>query len=883
MSFSTVSSLTNTNANSVLEGLDKVIGIVRTVLDRLECSKPKTTTNANQQSADVVDTNQPQPHTGSVASSSNANQQAKSVGVVDNNQRQSQSQTQPMPIPNSGSVASSSNANQQAKSAGVVDNNQSQSQSQPMPIPNSGSVASSSNANQQAKSFGVVDNNQSQTQPMPIPNSGSVASSSNDNQEAKSVGVVDNNQSQTQPMPIPNSGNIDSTSNANQQDDGVGIGNRPRTQIEAQPFHDSNTIASSSDANQQNKSNGKGNDYQRLCDQFFQLERDLSYIKNAFINLNKFEQSALNLLKSLERYGLDEQLSESLKNYPSDDASQKRIEEKLGILVEIVMRLKLQIPSLHKISSMSSEIGRHLRMASGNDAHHFIAKLSKLHSSPTFKDNPHFKDFRVIYNSLDVTKKLCLLCFAAFPANEVVNKRLLVYWWHGEGFVEPPVDGEKTIMDVADEIFLELEKKGCIEPIKTKRGKLSPDGYRMHLVIHCSVSVLAKEARFFDFDNGSPTPTVNFATSYRASLDEGQGKPKLDSEHVNLRTIFNLNQPYPDFELEWFSKLRNVKVLSLGRWQDTAKKHIEVEGVEFLKGLSSMKHLRFFSLQGISTIAKLPDAICTLSSLRILDLRACHNLEVLPDGIGSLKKLTHLDISKCYLLDYMPKGIAMLSELQVLKGFVIGDDKEGRSCPFNDLSSLLKLKKLSINTSRQNFPSKEELNTLRSFGMLQNLTIAWGGISFSTHQLGTANDARVKKNRGISKTPTKALTKLTSTLTRSTMSSTKTKEPFKELRKLDLQCYPLREAPNWLIPRELKSLKKLYIRGGELQDLPVQEISWESVQILRLKFLRNLRMDWIQLKESFPELTHLEKVKCPKLTFFPCDEGGIWVSDRSSV
>jgi Leucine-rich repeat (LRR) protein len=113
-----------------------------------------------------------------------------------------------------------------------------------------------------------------------------------------------------------------------------------------------------------------------------------------------------------------------------------------------------------------------------------------------------------------------------------------------------------------------------------------------------------------------------------------------------------------------------MKVFYLGRRPNLPDQNIQVKSSEFLKGLRSMKFLRFFSLQGIFGITKLPDYVCKLSSSRILDLRVCHSLGVLLSGIGSLKKLTHLDISECSVLDYIPKGMALLLELQVLKGSV---------------------------------------------------------------------------------------------------------------------------------------------------------------------------------------------------------------------
>ena len=646
-----------------------------------------------------------------------------------------------------------------------------------------------------------------------------------------------------------------------------------------------------------------------------------------------------------------------------------------------------------------------------------------------FDPSDAFLDFKVIYNSLDLRTKLCLLCFALILENEVVKKRLFVYWWVGEGFINPnpQFNGGKTYEEMGDEIFETLVKTGCIEPVNKKR-RLVVDCYKMNPFIRSAVIELAKEAQFFDFDEKGYL-SADFSKSYRVCLvlngsaqkvlrtipptgsqsdkqksqtisndnepsqsdqsnnkasqldqsnnkasqsdqsnnetsqsDQSNNKPaQLDQE--KLQTIFNVSEPYPDFfELEWFSKLKNVKVLYLGRWQNSAKHHIEVENSEFLKGLRNMKILRFFSLQGISIITKLPDSLCKLSSLRILDLRACHNLEALPDGIGSLKKLTHLDISECYLLDYIPKGIALLAELQVLKGFVVGDRISTDSCTLQELSGLpkspkfpglRKLRKLSIYTNQKDFPSNVEVSTLQHFEKLQKLTIAWGGgveqdkgakqptesskksgdnkeqdkgvaqpIAATSMSPNRSGDSQRQDNSvaermsacttspnrsGDNKNPDKgAAQQMAANTVNPENSGDKKKQDkgtaglankllkaatfkqgtkpvnseefkgFKELEKLDLQCYPQMTAPSWLIPGKLDKLKKLYIRGGELQKLGQENDKWK-VEILRVKFLSNLKMDWRELRASFPDLIYLEKVNCPKLTLFPCDENGLWL------
>lgn len=620
------------------------------------------------------------------------------------------------------------------------------------------------------------------------------------------------------------------------------------------------------------------------------LRKDLIFIKHVYTGLENFEKSTSDLFKVL------------LQEFPASetrfhDLLAQQFQPKLGLLGDIIMKLKLLLPSPHKLllNKSSSSLLSSIQLA----ADKMLNQLPDLHSSEVFYQSLAFKDFQDVYNSLDVTAKLCLLCFSVFPANEVVKKRRLVHWWVGEGLLYPPVDGKKTVEEIADGIFEELTKKGCIEPIKKKR-RSDVHSFKMHPLIRSAVIRIAKDVRFLDFDDKG-NPTTEFSMSYRACLMsscplELVNKPKLDPE--SLQTIFNVNESYPNFsKVEW-SKLKNAKVLYLGRWHSRAKHHIEVVDMDFLEGLMFMTHLRFLSLRGISGIMELPDSLCKLVCLRILDLGACHNLEVLPHKIGSLKKLTHLDMSECYLLDRMPKGIALLSELQVLKGFIIGDHKNNTSCTLHELTRLQKLRKLTINTSRKDFPQEEELTVLQGFGSLKKLTIAWGGVTF----LANRQDESIKQNNdgaqpkaastmdnatsekaktGIKNHVPKKILAKSLTLKRAATLTESSQQDFKQLQKLDLQCYPQMTAPSWLVPGMLTSLKKLYIRGGQLRSLgQVHDKKW-TVETLRLKFLSELKIDWNELQVSFPKLNYLEKFRCPKATFFPCNETGVWLKPRN--
>ena len=391
-----------------------------------------------------------------------------------------------------------------------------------------------------------------------------------------------------------------------------------------------------------------------------------------------------------------------------------------------------------------------------------------------------------------------------------------------------------------------------------------------------------------------------------------QKETVTDSDLEKLVTLFNVNEPFPDLELawlakmkdkdvgqmkepsavDWLSKMKNAKVVCLGSWPGSAKSHTEVESIEFLKGLTSSTNLSFLSLQGISRITELPDSIGKLSNLVILDLKECHNLEVLSEEISQLKNLRYLDLSDCHLLARMPKGLGDLSELQVLKGFVISNPQRKNSGTLDDLKELAKLRKLTINASSEEFPKVEDLRALQKLGKkeLRNLTIAWGSTIADEQgketkpddQKGAAlagqqgKEAKPEYKKGRESNCWKRLIPATKQPKSETTKDQLNEKLPEQLVKLDLQCFPQSTA-TWLTHDSLPNLEKLYIRGGSLAILDNKK--WLKVKTLRLKYLAELKMTWIQLQDSFQGLEYLEKVKCPGITLCPCDEHGVWMKN----
>ncbi|CAI9087660.1 OLC1v1021789C1 [Oldenlandia corymbosa var. corymbosa] len=630
------------------------------------------------------------------------------------------------------------------------------------------------------------------------------------------------------------------------------------------------------------------------------IDADINFIKLESSKLGQYKDHVSSLANdAAERF-------EELKKVGT--------EKELRELKKEVTKLKLQIPSKHK---GAEERGPHKGHQDSKIRQKIVPELlmkrmPQLYKSNQFDGCSEVRDFERLFDELSGELKLCLMCFSIFPENVIIKKRLMLYWWIAEGFVPPiprndeirqQIEKGKTVEEFADEFFEQLTKMGFIEPVNN-RHCLSVGCYKMHPFVRLALIMIAEREKFFNFDEEG-MPTEESSGTFQACL-MGRGlidyqdlqKGLVSSQDLEkLHVVFNVNEPILEIRPDWFMRMKNLSVLYLGRWKVSATDHIEVEEADFLDGLSSMEHLRFFSLQGVSRIMELPDAISQLMNLIILDLRACHSLESIPEGICSLRNLTYLDLSECYLLEHMPKGLAFLSNLKVFKGFVVGEEQNKHTCCLDDLAKLKKLIKLTIYTGLSEFPNDKDIAALQNFTVLKKLTIAWGGSALHTkpspkqEQPKQDNGGQRKKALKKAGTLSRTLKKFGTFKASAGLATTPLK--LEKLEKLDLKSFPKTETPTWLMPSSLPSLKKLYIRGGKFSDLGQYQEDLElkqgtqghemdtwNVEILRVKYLSDLEMDWRKLLELFPNLVYLEKVNCPKLSFFPTDGYGVWINKQ---
>ncbi|XP_020871522.1 disease resistance RPP13-like protein 4 [Arabidopsis lyrata subsp. lyrata] len=597
------------------------------------------------------------------------------------------------------------------------------------------------------------------------------------------------------------------------------------------------------------------------------LQSDIGQMISAFKNWTQFQN---NMSKSLENdlrssmVGATLQKTGSIKSRTQD---LKEIRRKISAL-------KCQIPSsLYKQSSRVLSITESLTdedideiNETGSDIY-----LPDLHVSEDFKHSSGFEDVVEKFQGLDdFTQKLCLLSFAVFPENREVTRTMLMYWWIGEGFIDCD-DSENSVTRILDA----FSTKKLLEPVEDER-KLLPNSYKMEPHVHSAVIYLAKKMDLFELYNHNGKLIMKKSSKKKVCLVKDSSllrdaktsamKPKT------LQTVFNSSERFPDFTFKWFPLMDSIRVLYLGRWERMAERHIEVESTEFLKNMKSLKNLRLASFQGISGIKKIDNSICALQKLMILDLRACYDLQVLPNDIGSLENLIYLDVSECLKLDCMPDRFEKLSGLQVLKGFVISQSDDEHNCA---VKHLVNLRKLSITIKNYRFKAENLIESLRDLKQLESLTFAWRA-RFPVDDRRGEETKEAKLLMGMGNQ-----TKKWGIRWQKDQSIDDTYKFPDSLKKLELECFPETEPPSWLNPKDLKELKRLSIKGGKLSRMSDESRNTEdkwAVEILRLKYLHEFKVEWRDLKDLFPKMTLLEKYKCPKIAFCPTDGNGVWRS-----
>ncbi|KAJ3674791.1 hypothetical protein LUZ60_005407 [Juncus effusus] len=307
------------------------------------------------------------------------------------------------------------------------------------------------------------------------------------------------------------------------------------------------------------------------------------------------------------------------------------------------------------------------------------------------------------YEDLPSHLKECFLYICLFPLVPFFCERNLIQCWIAEGFVKGQCGQE--LEELGKEYYFDLLQRGLIQ---SDPLSYDSDTCRVHDLLQSLAEFLAQGENLVQIQYKSwmtrdtSEGYGNLSSKSRrlsSRISEGEMKLMLDFAQKNtfLRTLLLRSSKMNDEDLQYLvDTATGLRVLDL-RWSSINK---------LPKSMGSLIHLRLLVLTD-TTITEIPDSIGHLVSLQYLRIQGCENLRKLPKAIVQLKKLRSLDLYGTKI-EGMPHGIGQLENLNVLEGFVIGNNGCG---PYGGSNS---------SRSRQ-VSSLDDWSTLKELKALTNL------------------------------------------------------------------------------------------------------------------------------------------------------------------
>ncbi|CAM6000953.1 unnamed protein product, partial [Sphagnum balticum] len=271
--------------------------------------------------------------------------------------------------------------------------------------------------------------------------------------------------------------------------------------------------------------------------------------------------------------------------------------------------------------------------------------------------------------------KDCFLYFAAFPEDDEIYFKDILWHWIGEGLV-PGNCGDDPRADA-----FSLLNKLCRRSFIESHGQVDSDE---HDFLRFKVHDVMRDLAFYIVENGKPPAEQHYLYRAGQNLEAFPREwkatsmlPSVASEarrlslHMNklkslpkifcapeLVSLLIGGNPIVSLPASFLSGIPKLRVLDLS---EGGFRKLPEELASFLSNFPKLRvldlsHGQFYSL---------PEELDDLKHLVCLDLSYCYNLEILPDAVGKLHLLKCLSLFECQVLEDLPSGVVGLTSLQV--------------------------------------------------------------------------------------------------------------------------------------------------------------------------------------------------------------------------
>jgi Leucine-rich repeat (LRR) protein len=271
-------------------------------------------------------------------------------------------------------------------------------------------------------------------------------------------------------------------------------------------------------------------------------------------------------------------------------------------------------------------------------------------------ENSILPALRLSYHHLGPHMRQCFAYCCVFPKDTKLKRDNLIQLWMALDFI--PTRRPLELYDVGLEIFNELVWRSFFQDVEEE----SP-GYitcKMHDLMHD----LAQSIMEFECLSVEPGKEVKVPYRIRHMSFPKYFRNTSWNEDVHkvrsLRSCIGASSSSKK-HLLFVSKQKSLRVWDFYSFYDAHRL------------LSYLKHLRYLNLSK-SEFSVLPESITRLLNLQTLKLDDCVFLKKLPNGMKHMKKLTYLGLTNCGSLTRMSKGMGQLTCLQSLSCFIVGKE-----------------------------------------------------------------------------------------------------------------------------------------------------------------------------------------------------------------
>ncbi|XP_027079286.1 putative late blight resistance protein homolog R1A-4 [Coffea arabica] len=254
-------------------------------------------------------------------------------------------------------------------------------------------------------------------------------------------------------------------------------------------------------------------------------------------------------------------------------------------------------------------------------------------SSTVPYDEYCMKILELSYSHLPDYLKSCLLYFAAFQEDQVINVQRLLWLWISEGFVQQ-TEG-KSLEEAAYDCLLALINRSLV--MVTKKGTMNgAKACRLHDLVYDFCAEKAKEQGFLHFIHSWEDPF---------SLTGPSNHHRVCVHYTSQLKIWELMLIFPNLHcLLLFGPYHHVpKDEDLGILFPILLRVLDLGDLNFRGSFPTevvlLVHLRYLALSGITSI---PSAIANLSRLEALIVKKTSTDIVLPNTIWNIKTLSYL-------------------------------------------------------------------------------------------------------------------------------------------------------------------------------------------------------------------------------------------------